>query len=368
MARLFIVSVATGYGGAERSIEIIARHLPDEIETFIYAAHPEHIARLDAVARTRRNLRIRRLSAQPRLLSRRLAALSLLADFKRHAPDAVIANTHASALLCAMVARHAPQFAERSTVYVRDFIWRDLDYIFSRLSTSRILVPNEAVAERTGYLFPFHIGPNGRGVTVVPDMVDMPAPVPAVDDGPLLHLATINPFKGHAELMLATHKLKAAGQTISVRSAGHIADAGLHRQLVALRDTLGLQDAFAFESYVSEPAALLGQCRAVVVSSISHSGGPETFGRTIIEAWAHKKPVIAFAAGGPARLIAHEQDGLLVPEGDVDALADAMARLWNDPALCRRLGEAGYRKVAAKYEARTVTLQLLGALGLEATA
>src|SRR5690606_38244007 len=99
----------------------------------------------------------------------------------------------------------------------------------------------------------------------------------------------------------------------------------------------------------------------------SHSGGPETFGRAIIEAWAHRKPVIAFAAGAPARLIAHEQDGLLVPEADVEALAAALARLWGDPDLCRRLGEAGYRKAAARYEAKAVTHQLVDALGLGAS-
>lgn len=364
MTRLFIISVASGYGGAERSIEIIARHLPDEIETSIYAAHPEHIARLEAVARTRSNLRIRTLSARPRLLFRQLAALSLLADFRTHAPDAVLINTHASALLCAMVARRAPQLAERSALFVRDFLWQDLDYIFSRLPASRVFVPSEVVAERGGYLFPFHVGPNGRTVTVIPDMVDLPAPSPAPHGGPFLHLATVNRWKGHAELMLAAHQLRAAGSAVSVRSAGHFVDAGLHGHLVALRNTLGLEDEFELAGYVSDPTDLLRQCRAVVVASVAHSGGPETFGRTIIEAWAFGKPVIAFGAGAPARLIAHEQDGLLVPEGDIDALAGAMGRLQNDPELCRRLGETGRSKAAAKYEASAVTGQLLGALGL----
>jgi len=227
-------------------------------------------------------------------------------------------------------------------------------------------VPSKVVAERPGYLFPFHIGPNRRGVTVLPDMVEMPANEPAVYDGPYLHLAAVNSFKGHVELMLAVHRLKSAGHAISVRSVGHNANERLHRHLVALGDTLGIGLEFALQDYVADPGALLKQCRAVLVSSVSHSGGPETFGRTIIEAWAHKKPVIAFAAGAPAHLIAHEQDGLLVPEGDVAALADALVRLRSDSELCRRLGEAGYRKAMEKYEARAVTRRLLGELGLEA--
>ncbi|RYI13034.1 MAG: glycosyltransferase, partial [Acetobacteraceae bacterium] len=330
----------------------------------IYAAHPEHIAQLESVASTRGHLRIRTLSARPRKLSRRLAALSLLADFRREMPDAVLANTHASALLCAIAARFAPGLAERSALFVRDFQWDDLDFLFERLSPARVLVPNETVAERTGYLFPFHVGPGRRAVTVVPDMVDLPAAAEDDGTGEFLHLATINRFKGHADLMLALHGLKLAGQAVSVRSAGHVADGPLYRNLLALRATLGLEETFAFAGHVGDPAPLLARCRAVVVPSVSHSGGPETFGRAVIEAWAHRKPVVAFAAGGPARLIADGEDGLLVPEGDTRALGEAMARLQHDPQLCQRLGEAGHRKAAKHYEANTVTRQLLGVLGL----
>lgn len=367
MSRLFIVSVASGYGGAERSIEIIARHLPEELETSIYAAHPEHLANLEAVAHTRRNLRISRLSATPRFLPRQIAARTLLTEFRRDAPDAVLINTNASALLCSMVARREPRMAERSALYVRDFQWQDLDYIFSRLPHSRVFVPNEVVGERTGYLFPFHIGPNGRAFTVVPDMVELPVPSPAAAAeaaGPFLHLATVNPFKGHAELMLATLQLKTGGAPVSVRSAGHPADPNLYRHLVALRDRLGLRDEFEFVGYVRSPDALLEQCCAVVIPSVSHSGGPETFGRSVIEAWSRSKPVIAYATGAPARLISHEQDGLLVPEGDTAGLAEAMRRLWGDPQLRQRLGEAGYRKAAANFEAKVVTRQLVATLGL----
>lgn len=52
----------------------------------------------------------------------------------------------------------------------------------------------------------------------------------------------------------------------------------------------------------------------------------ETFGVVVIEALALGKPVIATRCGGPESIV-REQDGLLVPPDDVDALADAMRTL-----------------------------------------
>jgi len=48
---LFIVSLATGYGGAERSIEVLLQHLPEYLGVRIYAEAPEHLAQLARIDR-----------------------------------------------------------------------------------------------------------------------------------------------------------------------------------------------------------------------------------------------------------------------------------------------------------------------------
>ena len=363
MSRVFIVSVATGYGGAERSIETIVRHMPAGVGMSVYAAHPEHLRQLEKARPPSSRFDLVHLSAKPSLAARRLSALRLLVDFMRLRPDIVIINTHTSALLAAMAARHAPGFAPRCRIFIRDFLWGDLDYIFSRLSGARICVPHAAVAERIGYLVPYYLSPGEPDYDIIPDAAEIPRGEPAYS-GPVLHLATVNPFKGHADLMLALHRLKADCPDIEVVSAGMVGNASLKRRLSVLRDRLDLVRQITLGGYVSDPAPMLETCRAVVVPSVSHSGGPETFGRTIIEAWAHKKPVIAYATGAPASLIDHEIDGLLVPEGDTQALAEALHRLWTSNELCRRLGEAGYGKFAQNYEAGRVTRRMLDRLGL----
>lgn len=73
------------------------------------------------------------------------------------------------------------------------------------------------------------------------------------------------------------------------------------------------------------------------------------FARPVIEAGAMARPVIASRLGGMTELVDDGRTGLLVPPGDADALADAITRVLGDPALARRMGEAGYEASLRKY-------------------
>jgi glycosyltransferase involved in cell wall biosynthesis len=67
---------------------------------------------------------------------------------------------------------------------------------------------------------------------------------------------------------------------------------------------------------------------------------PEPFGTVVCEAMSCGKPVIATTPGGHTDMVVQDETGLLVPRGDVEALAEAMRTLIADPALRLRLGEA----------------------------
>jgi glycosyltransferase involved in cell wall biosynthesis len=75
------------------------------------------------------------------------------------------------------------------------------------------------------------------------------------------------------------------------------------------------------------------------------------FARPVIEAGAMARPVVASRLGGPLELVEDGVTGLLVPPGDPAALAAAIAPLLDDPERAARLGEAGYRRARADFDA-----------------
>lgn len=85
----------------------------------------------------------------------------------------------------------------------------------------------------------------------------------------------------------------------------------------------------------------------------------DSFGLVFLEAWGHGKPVIGARAGGIPGVVTDGADGLLVPFGDVAALADAMRRLVDDPALAQRLGAGGRARLATHFNWQTVAARVM---------
>ena len=99
-------------------------------------------------------------------------------------------------------------------------------------------------------------------------------------------------------------------------------------------------DMFAFLGPVDEPERVLAACDIVA----RPSRGNDPWGREIIEALAAGKPVVC--TGVYQRFVEDGVTGIVRPDYDRAAFADAIVRLADDPALRRRLGAAGHRRVA----------------------
>jgi glycosyltransferase involved in cell wall biosynthesis len=76
----------------------------------------------------------------------------------------------------------------------------------------------------------------------------------------------------------------------------------------------------------------------------------DSFGLVLLEAWCNGVANVAYRAGGIADVIRHEDDGLLVPCGNIEALADTLDRLMTDAALRHRLGSNGMKRVGQEFQ------------------
>lgn len=75
----------------------------------------------------------------------------------------------------------------------------------------------------------------------------------------------------------------------------------------------------------------------------------ESFGLTIIEAFAHKKPVIATDLGASPEIIENDKSGLIYQSKNLEDLANKVKYLYSNKKLIRTMGENGYRKLVKEY-------------------
>jgi phosphatidylinositol alpha-mannosyltransferase len=80
---------------------------------------------------------------------------------------------------------------------------------------------------------------------------------------------------------------------------------------------------------------------------VSPAVGQESFGIVLVEAMAAGTPVVASDIPGYRDVVRDGRDGLLVPPRDPEALAEATARVLEDPALAARLSTAGPERASA---------------------
>jgi glycosyltransferase involved in cell wall biosynthesis len=106
--------------------------------------------------------------------------------------------------------------------------------------------------------------------------------------------------------------------------------------LRALVTAAGIADRVTFVGFSDDVASEMDLMDVLVHCSTI----PEPFGRVVIEGMAAGLAVVATDSGGPAEVIDNGTSGLLVPPGDISALASALRRLARDAALRRRLGKA----------------------------
>jgi len=172
----------------------------------------------------------------------------------------------------------------------------------------------------------------------------------------ILFVGIVRPEKGIEHLVRALPLLK-VDRPVELSLIGSWTQFPHERQrLLRIIDELGAADRVRWEGYASFGSELFGQLDRgdlLVLPSLSE-GTP----RVLVEARARGVPVVATRVGGIPSSVHHEEDGLLVPPRDPEAIASAVTRIIRDGALRRRLIMLGRERMRELTLSRFVDLIL----------
>lgn len=143
-------------------------------------------------------------------------------------------------------------------------------------------------------------------------------------------------------------KVKAKHPDATLVMAG--VDKGMEGEVKALAADLGLQDSVSFPGFLDAAAKAREFSKADIYLNTNTIDNMPV---SVVEACAYGLPVVATNVGGLPHLITHEMDGLLIPNGDVDAAAEAVEKLLSEPDFAKRLSSNG-RQLAGRSDWRTV--------------
>lgn len=337
--RLTLVISSLDRGGAERILSFLAgawakrgREVTlitfDDKEAPAYPLHPAIVLKSLGVPNEEAHDPLK-------ALSRNIRRLRLLRRLIRHSrPDLIVSFLDFPNILTLLATRGLriplivseranPQYVELRAIWK---LLRLLLYPFANAlvcQTGAMVAQLQKSIKVAGY--------------AIPNPVELPAPWNSntqkggnKNSRTVIAMGRLVPQKGFDLLLEAFARVAARHPEWSLKVLGKGA---LRRQLEFQAESLGLTGRVSFMGAVADPFPILRSADLFVFSSRF-----EGFGNALTEAMACGLPVISFdCPAGPAHIIRHGVDGLLVPPEDVPALAAAMGLLMGDEQQRDRL-------------------------------
>lgn len=269
---------------------------------------------------------------------------------RRWQPAAIISHSGHDANVCGLAARLAgyrPHLV-RSRTYQHDiphswtYNWlADMTLVPSREMRERILQNPRVNPERIHILYP--------GLAFDEIATKAQQPLPETVEGwlanhagrLLVHAAMLRPEKGHLFMLdVLAHLLPDFPDLRYV-----IAGEGEMRKPIQERvRTLKIEEHVLLTGMLQQVPALLMRADIVIMPSLI-----EPLGMAQIEALSLGVPVVASNVGGIPETITHQQTGLLVEPGNLQAWQDAIAWALNHPQQMQQMAAAGKVDVMEKF-------------------
>jgi colanic acid/amylovoran biosynthesis glycosyltransferase len=187
---------------------------------------------------------------------------------------------------------------------------------------------------------------------------DLIQPTAVVETPRILHVARLVPKKGTADLLRA---FALARQAVTGAELVIIGAGPLRERLRALAGELDVAGSVRFLGAQDHRATLrwLRDSRLLCLPSVTAADGDqEGLGMVLLEAGAAGRPVVGTDHGGIPEAVTDGANGLLVPEGDHEALADRLRALLTDTQLCEQYGKTGREMVVERFDLRRQTDRL----------
>ncbi len=202
---------------------------------------------------------------------------------------------------------------------------------FSIEKSDGVTAPSRFLAQATRHNFGIT-----RDIEVIPNFVDTgrfapPASPPAGGPPRIVHSSNFRPLKRVDDVIAVFERVRRARPC----RLALLGDGPERPRIEAEVRARGLGDDVTFLGEQLDVVATLRRAHVFLLPSET-----ESFGLAALEALACGVPVVASCAGGLPEVVREGEDGYLLPVGDVDAMADAVGRILDDPALHRRLSAA----------------------------
>lgn len=184
------------------------------------------------------------------------------------------------------------------------------------------------------------------------------APLPEPEGCAIALVGRMLRSKGVPEAVAAVRALRTQGLAVDLILAGgpdaDSRDSLSETELAALAREPGI----SWLGHVVDVREVWRRAAIAVLPSSYGEGVP----KALLEAASCTRPIIASDMPGCREVVVDGETGLLVPRQDRAALAVAIATLARDPALRRRMGEAGRRRAVAEFAEEVVAEQTLALL------
>ncbi len=258
-------------------------------------------------------------------------------QLKRLKPDLVLAQTGRAFMLAGYGTKErCPLVAVAHNYNKRAHRFIKADAVFATTPDLVRFVVDEGVEAKRVYLIP-----NMIRVTGLPE-ARAPQDLPVI--GAMGRLVA---KKGFDVFIEALRLLKARGMHFKAVLGG----TGVEKKfLLQCAADAGLEDTLHFMDWVEDKKAFYTGLDVFCLPS--HH---EPFGIVLLEAFTYGTPVVATDSEGPRDIISPESDALLVPMGNAQAMADALARLLSDRALAAKLAANGFVKAKTLYSVESVS-------------